>query len=110
MPYHPNILQPIIREKITDNAGNDVLIVEVQDKVDTKNVTKKQRLNLIEKLAKSHIKCRDILEDNIGILLKDNKRRLFNGVGGIIDYEDIQEQTLKPGELVIFDTDMIERE
>lgn len=109
IPYHPNILQPLLRERVKDKAGNDILIVEVQDKVDTKNVTQKQREELIKKLEKSKIKCSDILYGNIGILLKKNKRRLFNGVGGIKDHKDIKEETLNPGEPVIFDTDMIEK-
>lgn len=110
IPYHPNILQPIVRERITDETGNDILIVEVQNKVDTKNITEKQREELIQKLKKSKIKCKDILFDNIGILLKPNERILFDGVGGIVDYDDIKEETLSPGEPVIFDTDLIEKE
>lgn len=111
IPYHPNILQPLLREKITDKNGNDVLIVEVQNQVDTKNVTEKQREELIQKLAKAKISCRDILYGNIGVLLKPNKRILYDGVGGIIDYKDITEETLEAqGETVIYDTDMIERE
>lgn len=110
IPYHPNILQPILRERVIDKSGNDVLIVEVQNVVDTKNVTKEQRDELIQKLQKSKIKCRDILHGNIGILLKSNKRKLFNGVGGIIDYSDIKEETLESGQPVIYDTDMIEKE
>lgn len=110
IPYHPNILQPIVRERITDKEGNDILIVEVQNQVDTKSVTNEQRKQIIEKLARSKISCKDILYDNIGILLKPNKRILYNGLGGIIDYKDIPEETLKPGEPVIFDTDMIEKD
>ena len=110
IPYHPNILQPIVRERITDETENDILIVEVQNKVDTKNITEKQREELIQKFKKSKIKCKDILFDNIGILLKPNERILFDGVGGIIDYDDIKEETLSPGEPVIFDTDLIEKE
>lgn len=110
IPYHPNILQPLLRERVTDKAGNDILIVEVQNKVDTKSVTEKKRRELMQELKKSKIKCRDILYGNIGILLKPNERRLFNGVGGIIDHKDIPEKTLPPGEPVIFDTDMIEKD
>ena len=110
IPYHPNILQPIVRERITDKTGNDILIVEVQNKVDTKNITEKQREELIQKFKNSKIKCKDILFDNIGILLKPNERILFDGVGGIVDHEDIKEETLSPGEPVIFDTDLIEKE
>lgn len=110
IPYHPNILQPLLRERITDKNGKDVLIVEVQDKVDTKNVTKEQRDELIKKLKEAKINCRDILYGNIGLLKKPNKRKLFNGVGGIIDNKDIEERTANPGEPVIFDTDMIEKD
>lgn len=108
IPYHPNILQPLLREKISDKEGKDVLIVEVQDKVDTKNVTEEQRQELINKLKKSKIKCKDILYGNIGILQKPNRRRLFDGVGGVTDHDNIKEETLKPGEPVVYDTDMIE--
>lgn len=109
IPYHPNILQPLLRERIKDKNGKDILIVEVQNKVDTKNITDSQRKELIKKLSKAQITCRDILYGNIGILLKPNQRALFNGVGGIQDYDDIKEETLQPGEPVIFDTDMIEK-
>lgn len=44
------------------------------------------------------------------MLKKPNKRKLFNGVGGIIDNKDIEERTANPGEPVIFDTDMIEKD
>ena len=108
IPYHPNILQPLLREKISDKEGKDILIVEVQDKVDTKNVTEEQRQELINKLKKSKIKCKDILYGNIGILQKPNRRRLFDGVGGVTDHDNIKEETLKPGEPVVYDTDMIE--
>lgn len=108
IPYHPNILQPLLRERISDKEGKDVLIVEVQDKVDTKNVTEEQRQELINKLKKSKIKCKDILYGNIGILQKPNRRRLFDGVGGVTDHENIKEETLKPGVPVVYDTDMIE--
>lgn len=108
IPYHPNILQPLLRERISDKEGKDVLIVEVQDKVDTKNVTEEQRQELINKLKKSKIKCKDILYGNIGILQKPNRRRLFDGVGGVTDHDNIKEETLKPGEPVVYDTDMIE--
>ena len=83
-----------MRERIKDKNGKDILIVEVQNKVDTKNITDLQRKELIEKLSKAKITCRDILYGNIGILLKPNQRALFNGVGGIQDYDDIKEETL----------------
>ena len=101
-------MQPLLREKISDKEGKDVLIVEVQDKVDTKNVTEQQRQELINKLKKSKIKCKDILYGNIGILQKPNQRRLFDAVGVITDHKNIKEETLKPGEPVVYDTDMIE--
>lgn len=48
IPYHPNILQPLLRERIKDKNGKDILIVEVQNKVDTKNITDLQRKELIK--------------------------------------------------------------
>ena len=109
IPYHPNILQPLLRERIKDQNGKDILIIEVQNQVNTKDITDLQRKELIKKLSKAKISCRDILYGNVGILLKPNKRVLFNGVGGIQDHDDIDEETLQPGEPVIFDTDMIEK-
>ena len=110
IPYHPNIVQPLLRENVEDEKGNNILVVEVQDEVNTKDVTDKQRKELREKLKKAKIKCADMDGDNVGILIKPNKRRLYNGVGGIIDYNHIKEETLQPGEPVIIDTDMIEIE
>ena len=110
IPYHPNILQPLLRERIVDEDGKSVLVIEVQNLVDVNKVTEKDREKLKKRLEASGIRCTDMDDDNVGILIKPNKRMLYRGVGGIIDYEDIKEETLEPGEPVILDTDMLEKE
>lgn len=113
IPYHPNIIQPLLREEVKDEDGNTVFVAEVQPKVDTKNVKPEHIEYLKKKLKESGIIYRDFsdIDDNpnIGILLKPNKRFLLKGVGGIID-SGVEEREAGVGEPVIIDTDLLEKE
>lgn len=113
IPYHPNIIQPLLREEVKDDDGNTVFVAEVQPKVDTENVKSEHIEYIRKKLKESGIIYRDYSEaddnPNIGLLLKPNKRYLSKGVGGIID-SGIEEREAEVGEPVIIDTDLLERE
>lgn len=113
IPYHPNIIQPLLREEVKDEDGKSIFVAEIQPKVDTKNVTKEHVEYLKKKLKEAGIKYRDYGEaddtSNIGILLKPNKRYLSKGAGGIVE-SGVEEREAKPGEPVIIDLDLLERE
>lgn len=110
IPYHPNILQPLLREKIEDKNGNIIFVAEVQPIVDTKKVRNEHIKKIREKFEKDGIKCFDLHLDNIGLLNKPNKRYLFDGVGGFTDSPKIKTKTLAKGTPVVLDTDLLERE
>lgn len=107
MPYHPNVLQPLLREQFLDARGRSILVVEVQEKVDTENVTDEDICVLREEFKKCGIICSDLYKDNIGLLIKPNKRMLYNGKGGIFDINGITEKTLGVGSPVVLDTDFL---
>lgn len=113
IPYHPNIIQPLLREEVKDNDGKTVFVTEIQPKVDTKSVNAKHIEYLKQKFKEAGLKYRDFgtdnEESNVGILIKPNKRYLSKGAGGIVD-SGVDEREAKPGEPVIIDTDSIERE
>lgn len=113
IPYHPNIIQPLLREEVKDNDGKTVFVTEIQPKVDTKSVNAKHIEYLKQKFKEAGLKYRDFgtdnEESNVGILIKPNKRYLSKGAGGIVD-SGVDEREAKPGEPVIIDTDLIERE
>lgn len=113
IPYHPNIIQPLLREEVKDEDGRTTFVAEIQPKVDTENVTKEHVEYIKQKLKESRIRYRDYGEadhtSNIGILIKPNKRYLSKGAGGIVE-SGVEEREAKPGEPVIIDLDLLERE
>lgn len=113
IPYHPNIIQPLLREEVKDEDGRTTFVAEIQPKVDTENVTKEHVQYIKQKLKEARIRYRDYGEaddtSNIGILIKPNKRYLSKGAGGIVE-SGVEEREAEPGEPVIIDLDLLERE
>ena len=132
IPYHPRILQPLIRRPIpyrqetNKNVTDDIIyfleISECVDKNWTEGLTKEQIVEemykIYKEMRKDGIICGDIKPENIGRLLRPNK----------VNYEEDGEQLnvndegvgftnvpkrkkiLPKGELVIIDTDYIYKE
>lgn len=120
---HRRIIKPIIRQQTNKEGKKDVpnLFVEVQNAVDTKwyeGMSEKEvdevLYQIYKELMDESIVWTDIKPENVGRLLKPNKENLT------VYGEEIQSsnysvgfigerkgEILKPGELVVIDTDYI---
>lgn len=114
IPYDKRILQPLIRINLGDLSLNDSGVIEVVEKVDTDIAVCYDDLYFIYKeLRDRGIVWTDIKHNNVGRLLKDNKRYWDKPLGGdmqalgYIDEGLLNDDVLKAGEFVIIDSDYI---
>ena len=106
-------LQPLRREEIKSLDDEFMFCLEINEEVDTKNITDEDVYQIYKELRREGLIWTDPKKANLGRLLKDNKV-YFDGV----DYVDIAgtgfltdiDYSLKAGELVIIDTDFIYEE
>ena len=104
-------LQPLYREEILDKDNVDYLFcIEINELVDTKNITKEDVYLIYKELRDCGLVWTDCKEENIGRLLKDNKV-YFKGIDRVdknaVGYNNDNEEILKKGDLVIIDNDYI---
>ena len=104
-------LQPLYRNEIKSKKDNSFLFcIEATEFVDTKNISENDVYKIFKELRDNHIIWTDPDPSGLGRLLKDNKV-YFNG----IDYVSMQgtkyltdaNYTLKKGDIVISDNDML---
>lgn len=108
---NPYIVAPLLRKKIEIN-DLDSIFIEVCEKVDTNTkIDEHQMYELYKKVRDIGLTWTDVLLDNVGVLLKDNKRYWKKNLPvsdeslGLKPY--IGNEKLKKGDLVILDADFI---
>lgn len=113
IPYDKRILQPLIRQNISDLSQNSKGTIEITEKVDTNvDLTEEELYQLYKEIRSGGIICTDLKNSNLGILLKDNKKHWNKPIGeskvalGYID-DEIEQMVLSKGEIVIIDSDYI---
>lgn len=115
VPYHPKILQPLLKARGINLIGESKYVIEVQNECNTIGATIYQAEKLRRKLEESGIQWYDAHYKNIGKLKVPNKRVLPIGTkdnpaqNGSFDI-GIPEIILGEGELVIIDADDLEFE
>lgn len=116
IPYDKRILQPLVRINLSDLSHDNRGTIEVCEKVLTVGYISEEELYKIYKELRERGKIwTDIKVDNIGILLKENKRHWNKNLGaskraiGYIEEEffNDDEEKLQAGEYVIIDSDFI---
>lgn len=103
-------LQPLRREEIKTLDNEFMFTLEINEEVDTKNITDNDVYFVYKELRKQGIIWTDPKKANLGRLIKDNKI-YFDGVDQVnivgTGFLTDSAYTLKAGELVIIDTDFI---
>lgn len=116
IPYDKRILQPLIRINLSDLSSDSRGTIEICEKVLTvEDITEEELYQLYKELRERGKIWTDIKIDNLGILLKENKRHWNKNiasskraVGYIEDeYFDEDDEILQAGEFVIIDSDFI---
>ncbi len=127
IPYHPRVLQPILRRTVpyTDNSTNIINFIEIVNYVDTnwtKGLTEKQieeeMYKIFKEMRDDGIFVGDMRIENIGRLLKPNKVNYKENEEELkVDNESVgftniseKKKILPAGELVIIDSDYIYKE
>ncbi|MBR1413307.1 MAG: hypothetical protein IJ574_01385 [Bacilli bacterium] len=108
---NPYIVAPLLRKKIEIDDLNSIFI-EVCERVDTNTkIDENDLYEIYKKVRDIGLIWTDVLLDNVGILLKDNKRYwrknlpVSDGSLGLQPY--IGGEQLKKGDIVIIDADFI---
>lgn len=114
IPYDKRILQPLIRLNLSDLSKTNKGTIEVSEEVDTNiDLTDEELYILYKELRERGIILADLKSQNLGRLLKDNKKYWNKSLSaskialGYIDDASREEEILKQGEIVIIDTDYI---
>ncbi len=122
IPYHPRILQPLIRvnlENFIPRSTTDLLpvVIEVSEKVDTNcYISEDEIYEVYKELRNDGIIWTDVSFENVGRLLKENKRWYNKNLAyniealGIENTGNINYEELNEGEIVICDTDFLYKE
>ena len=106
IPNDKRILQPYLRRDLSEEQGIEA-VIEVSDRVDTDiNLSEEELYAIYKEMRDRGIVCGDFKYNNIGKLIKDNPPRnnAKNGMIGVVS------ETLKVGDYVILDTDLIYNE
>lgn len=115
IPNHPRILKPLTRTNFIDDNKKSFACIEISDRVDRllpENMNEEELYNLYKKLRQSGIIWTDVKFANVGRLKRKNVPSLNgeevnvapNSVGFT---NEIQDEGLQRGELVVIDTDYI---
>lgn len=115
IPYHPRLLQPIVRKNDMSKDKNHPIGIEIYEVVDMDTeISDEEILEVYKELREAGIKWTDIKRDNLGRLRKDNyPHEIGQNVPvppeflGIED-SGVERKILKAGELVIIDLDCLE--
>lgn len=113
VPYHPKILQPLMKIRGIDEKGNSRYVIEVQNECNTKDVTEEDAQKIKAELKEYGIFWSDQAKENIGRLKKPNSKVLPSGTydnpeqNGSYDV-GVEEKTEYTGTIVITDADCIQ--
>lgn len=117
LPNHRRILQPLIRPDISSLISEDVRIpstIEVSERVDMESdITNEEFYTLYKELRDDNILWTDIKKENVGRLLRPNKRYFSKNLAddkkarGLTRDFDSDSDCLGVGEVVIVDKDHI---
>ncbi len=119
IPYDKRILQPLIRINLSDLSSDNIGTIEVCEKVLTKEDISDEELYQIYRELRERGKIwADIKAENVGILLKENKRHWDKNLAdskralGYMEDEFFNEEdeVLPAGEYIIIDSDYIYNE
>lgn len=130
IPYCPEILQPLLRKELNSknpktNQEEKIAFIEIQEFVNTKNITSKDVKEMYQKLKSEGIYWNDLKESNLGRLIKPNEvwyteeetedkstghkiKKLINITpesAGEYNSLNIKHKILKAGDVVILDSD-----
>lgn len=115
IPYHPRLLQPIVRKNDVSKDAEHPIGIEIYEVVDMDTeITDEEILEVYKELREAGIKWTDIKRENLGRLRKDNyPHEIGHNVPVPPEMLGIQEsgverKILKAGEIVIIDLDCLE--
>lgn len=110
-PNNPYIVKPLLRKAISINGNNDIVFIEVCEKIKTNCCTDEDVYKLYKKLREIGLIWMDPKKSNIGKLIKDNKiywnSNLKPSDKALMLDEYVKDTELKAGEPVICDADLI---
>lgn len=115
IPYHPRLLQPIVRKDDISRDSEHPIGIEIYEVVDTDTeISDEEILEVYGELREAGIKWTDIKKENLGRLRKDNYPYEFGynvpvppEMLGMVD-SGVERKVLKAGQLVIIDLDCLE--
>lgn len=113
IPNNKRFLQPLLRRYILRNNMTDILgIIEITEKVDTKNISLDDVFEVYSSLRDDGLVWTDLNPKNVGRLIKDNKVYFdnLNPSMNAINYTTDMTEILKSGELILLDNDFIYKE
>lgn len=113
IPNNKRFLQPLLRRYILRNNITDILgIIEITEKVDTKNISLDDVFEVYSSLRDDGLVWTDLNPKNVGRLIKDNKVYFdnLNPSMNAINYTTDMTEILKSGELILLDNDFIYKE
>ncbi len=110
-PNNPYIVKPLLRKAIPINDNNDIVFIEVCEKVKTNHCTKKDVYTLYKNLRDIGLIWLDPKVSNVGKLIKDNKihwNSNLNPSNKVLMLDEyVGNAELKAGEPIICDADLI---
>ncbi len=110
-PNNPYIVKPLLRKAIPINDNNDIVFIEVCEKVKANHCTKKDVYTLYKNLRDIGLIWLDPKVSNVGKLIKDNKihwNSNLNPSNKVLMLDEyVGNAELKAGEPIICDADLI---
>ncbi|MCI9435385.1 MAG: hypothetical protein HFI86_09005 [Bacilli bacterium] len=110
-PNNPYIVKPLLRKAIPISDNNDIVFIEVCEKIKTNCCTDEDVYNLYKSLREIGLIWMDPKKSNIGKLIKDNKIYWHNNLkptdSSLMLDKYIEGTELKAGDPIICDSDSI---
>ncbi len=110
-PNNPYIVKPLLRKSIPINDNNDIVFIEVCEKIKTNCCTEEDVYKLYKSLREIGLIWMDPKKSNVGKLIKDNKiywnSNLNPSDKALMLDEYVEDTELKAGDPVICDADLI---
>lgn len=115
IPYHPRLLQPIVRKDDITRDSDNPIGIEIYEVVDMNTeISDEEILEVYKELREDGIKWTDIKRDNLGRLRKDNyPYEIGQNIPASpkslgIEESGVERKILKAGQVVIIDLDYLE--
>ncbi|MBO5397844.1 MAG: hypothetical protein J6A36_02790 [Clostridia bacterium] len=115
IPYHPRLLQPIVRKNDISRDSKHPVGIEIYEVVDTDTeISDEEILEVYKELREAGIKWTDIKKENLGRLRKNNYPYEFGYNVPVpqeflgIEDSGVERKVLKAGQLVIIDLDCLQ--